>query len=69
MASAKAQPAFERDPVKLDAKHYKVELENDRVRVVRIRYAGHEKSVMHGHPASVAVFLADTVKSAAAQTV
>jgi len=38
MPSAKAQPAFERDPVKLDSKHYKVELENERVRVVRIRY-------------------------------
>jgi hypothetical protein len=44
MAPAQAQPAFERDPVKVDSKHYKVELENDRVRVVRIRYADREKS-------------------------
>jgi len=35
MSTAKA---FERDPVKLDSKHYKVELENSRVRVVRISY-------------------------------
>ena len=35
--SASAKPVFERDPVKLDAKHYEVELENDRVRVVRIK--------------------------------
>jgi hypothetical protein len=44
------KPAFERDPVKLDAKHYKAELENDRVRVVRIKYGGKEGSVMHSAP-------------------
>jgi len=44
---AAAKPAFERDPVKLDPKHYKVEMENDQVRVVRIKYRGREKSVMH----------------------
>jgi quercetin dioxygenase-like cupin family protein len=47
------------DPVKVDAKHYKVEFENDKVRVLRITYGPHEKSVMHYHPASVAVFLTD----------
>jgi hypothetical protein len=30
------------------------------VRVLRIRYGPHEKSVMHGHPATVGVFLNDT---------
>src|ERR1700720_785534 len=59
MPSAKAQPAFERDPVKLDSKHYKVELENDRVRVVRIRYGPREKSVMHQHPPGIGVFVTD----------
>jgi quercetin dioxygenase-like cupin family protein len=29
------------------------------VRVLRITYGPHEKSVMHHHPASVAVFLTD----------
>jgi quercetin dioxygenase-like cupin family protein len=48
------------DPVQVDPTHYTVEFENDQVRVLRIRYGPHEKSVMHGHPASVAVFLADT---------
>jgi quercetin dioxygenase-like cupin family protein len=48
------------DPVRVDPKHYTVEFENDQVRVLRIRYGPHEKSVMHGHPASLAVFLADT---------
>jgi quercetin dioxygenase-like cupin family protein len=45
------------DPVKADPKHYKVEFENDRVRVLRVTYGPHEKSVMHGHPDTVAVFL------------
>jgi len=54
-----AAPAMAQDPVKVDAKHYKVEFENDRVRVLRITYGPHEKSVMHSHPSSVAVFLTD----------
>ena len=56
MSNAKA---FERDPVKLDSKHYKVEMENDRVRVVRISYSGREKSVMHQHPRGIGIFLTD----------
>ena len=47
------------DPVKVDPKHYKVEFENDQVRVLRIHYGVGEKSVMHNHPDSVAVFLVD----------
>ena len=47
------------DPVKVDPKHYKVELENENVRVLRISYAPGEKSVMHNHPNSVAVYLTD----------
>jgi quercetin dioxygenase-like cupin family protein len=59
--AAHAQPAGggKADPVKVDAKHYKVEFENESVRVLRISYAAGEKSVMHYHPASVAVFLTD----------
>ena len=45
------------DPVKVDPKHYKVEFENRRVRVLRIRYGPGEQSVMHWHPASVGVHL------------
>ena len=52
-------PAAAQDPVKVDAKHYKVEFENDQVRILRIKYGPHEKSVMHEHPGSVAVFLSD----------
>jgi hypothetical protein len=48
-----------KDPVVVDSGHYKVELENERVRVLRIKYGPGEKSVMHGHPATIAIFLND----------
>jgi quercetin dioxygenase-like cupin family protein len=54
-----AIPARAQDAVKVDPKHYKVEFENDQVRVLRISYGPGEKSVMHEHPGSVAVFLTD----------
>jgi quercetin dioxygenase-like cupin family protein len=47
------------DAVKADPGHYQVEFQNKRVRVVRVKYAAHEKSVMHSHPALLAVFLSD----------
>jgi quercetin dioxygenase-like cupin family protein len=47
------------DPVKVDSKHYKVLFENDQVRVLRIQYAPGDKSPMHQHPDSVAVFLSE----------
>ncbi len=53
--TAKAQ-----DPVKVDPKHYKVEFENDQVRVIRSHYGPHEKGAMHEHPANVSVLLTDT---------
>lgn len=51
--------ASAQDAATVDAKHYKVEFENDQVRVLRITYGPHEKSVMHSHPAGVTVFLSD----------
>ncbi|HEV8385254.1 MAG TPA: hypothetical protein VGQ11_10320 [Candidatus Acidoferrales bacterium] len=54
-----AAPALTQDPVKVDPKHYKVMFENDQVRVVRVHYGAHEKSVMHEHPDVVAIFLTD----------
>jgi quercetin dioxygenase-like cupin family protein len=45
------------DPAVVDPDHYKVEFENDRVRVLRITYGPGEKSVMHEHPPDVAIFL------------
>jgi len=47
------------DPVKVDPKHYTVVSENAQVRILKIHYGPHEKSVMHSHPASVVVPLTD----------
>jgi quercetin dioxygenase-like cupin family protein len=52
-------PALAQDAAKVDAKHYKVEFENAKVRVMHATYGPHEKSVMHSHPDVVAVFLTD----------
>jgi len=54
-----AGTAVAQDPTQVDAKHYKVAFENDQVRILRITYGAHEKSVMHEHPNSIAVFLVD----------
>ncbi len=47
------------DPVELDPNHYTAEAENDRVRVIRIKYGPGERSEMHSHPELVAVLLTD----------
>lgn len=52
-----APTALAQDAVKVDPKHYKILLENEHVRVLRISYKPKEKSVMHEHPANVVVFL------------
>ncbi len=59
MSTAPGPQQAIQDPVKADPKHYKVELENDRVRVLRISYGPREKSVMHTHPDGIAVFLTE----------
>ena len=59
LLAAAAVPARAQDPVKVDPKHYKVEFENDQVRVLHVTYGAHEKSVMHEHPGALAVFLTD----------
>ncbi len=48
-----------RDAVKLDPRHYQVEYENDRLRVLRVKFGPNEKSVMHGHPPGVVIVLSD----------
>ena len=47
------------DAVKTDPKHYTVVTENNQVRILKVHYGPHEKSIMHSHPATVAVFLTD----------
>lgn len=54
-----ATVALAQDPVKVDGNHYKVEFENDQVRVLRIKVGPGEKSIMHQHPNAVAIFLTD----------
>ena len=51
--------ALAADATRLDPDHYQVEFENEHVRVLRIRYGPGEKSVMHEHPAGVAVLLTE----------
>ena len=48
------------DAVKTDPKHYSVISENDQVRILKVHYGAHEKSIMHSHPNSVAVYLSDS---------
>jgi quercetin dioxygenase-like cupin family protein len=43
-----------------DPGRYTVEFENDKVRVIRVKYGPGEKSVMHTHGPNVAVFLSDS---------
>ncbi len=50
---------YAQDATKVDAKHYSVVSENAQVRILKVHYGAHEKSVMHSHPATVAVFLSD----------
>jgi len=47
------------DAVKVDSQHYTVVSENEQVRILKVHYGAPEKSVMHSHPATVAVFLTD----------
>src|SRR5207244_13592648 len=47
------------DAAKVDAKHYTVAFENNQVRVLKVHYGPGEKSTMHSHPNTVAVFLTD----------
>ena|SRR6202049_2333322 len=47
------------DATKVDPAHYTVLTDNAQVRILKVHYGPHEKSVMHSHPATVAVFLTD----------
>ena len=59
MPEAQQQHSSGRDPAVVDSEHYTVEIEDDRVRVLRVRYAPGAKSVMHYHPAGIAIALSD----------
>jgi hypothetical protein len=42
-------PVSQLDPAVVDARHYKVEFENDRVRVLRVHYDARETGALHQH--------------------
>jgi hypothetical protein len=42
-------PVSNLDPVVVDPKHYKVEFENEWVRVLRVHYDPHDKGALHQH--------------------
>ena len=50
-------PTSEQDATVAAAKNYKVELENDLVRVVRVTYGPHEKSPLHEHQGNAVVIV------------
>ena len=45
----KAPEGGAQDPVKVDPKHYKIEYENDQVRVLRVKIGPHEATPVHQH--------------------
>ena len=48
------------DPVKADPKRYKIEFENQQVRVLRVRYGPHDKGLLHKHTMNrVVAYLTD----------
>jgi hypothetical protein len=48
------------DPLKVDPKHYKLEFENDKVRVIHVRFPAHSGAPMHEHQLNrVVVYLTD----------
>jgi hypothetical protein len=52
------------DPVAKDRQHYSVELENEHVRVVRVKYAAREPGLLHEHRCGrVTVYLTPTHQS------
>jgi quercetin dioxygenase-like cupin family protein len=57
MLAGVAQLAMAEDPVAVAPGQYKVEFEDEDVRVLRVMYGPGEKSAMHEHPDSVAVYL------------
>src|SRR5215471_11788412 len=73
---AGTSPASAMDPVAVDARHYKVVLENEYVRVLRVHYEPHEKGQTHQHILNRVVFYlndqpgakADDVRAAGAAT-
>ena len=64
-AGLSAQAAYSRaqtraaiaDAPLADPQNYRVEMENEYVRVVRVKYAAHSKGLMHAHPSPGALIV------------
>jgi hypothetical protein len=53
-------PVSQLDPTVVDQRHYKIELENDRVRVLRVHYDAHDTGALHQHMLNrIVVYLND----------
>jgi hypothetical protein len=52
-----ALPVFAQDPVKVAPQAYKLDFENDWVKVLRAHYAAKEKIPEHDHPATAAAYV------------
>ena len=50
-----ANTGFAQDPAKVAPTHYRLAFENEQVKVLYIHYGPHEKSLLHDHPAGIAV--------------
>ncbi len=61
-------PVSKLDPTVVDASHYKIEFENDQVRVLRVRYGAHEKGNQHEHILNrVVVYVTDQANGKAGE--
>jgi len=54
-----ASVAFAQDPALVNPEIYKVEIENDWVRVLRAKQGSHTVTAKHEHPANIVVLLTD----------
>ena len=59
MAALVVCTAAAQDPLQVSPDHYKLAIDNDWVRVLRVTAGPHEKLPMHAQPASLILFLAD----------
>jgi hypothetical protein len=57
LISLLALPVFAQDPVKVAPQAYKLDFENDWVKVLRVHYGAKEKIPEHDHPATAAAYV------------
>ena len=56
-----APTVFAQDAPTASPEHYKVEFENDQIRIIRITYGPGEESPMHEHGNGVVIFLTESL--------